>query len=138
MEPTLPKGKTITIDLGAYKTSVPQRGDIVAFIPLLDIPEVEKQTWCFRVLALPGEVVSEKDGKLLVNGRVVTVPGQPKSTIYVTGKEHPGVSLKLKKLPFAVPDAAYFLVGDNPEASNDSRFFGAVPLKNIKGRVILD
>jgi signal peptidase I len=135
MEPALLKGKEVTINLAAYKKTRPARGDIVAFTPLLDVPKVEKLTWCFRVFALPGEVVSAQEGKLLVNGKLITIPGQPKTTAYVTGKERPGISLKLLTLPYTVPETAYFLVGDNPDASNDSRFFGAVPFTNIKGKV---
>jgi signal peptidase I len=75
-----------------------------------------------RVVGLPGETVRERDGRVLVDGRRLSEP-------YATRDHSSGV--------WHVPAASYFLLGDNRGLSCDSRVFGAVPKRDIVGRVFL-
>ena len=64
-----------------------------------------------RVVAVPGDVVQIIDGKLYVNQEQVSLPGDRK--ISLSG---------LAENPVQLEDKEYFLLGDNPDSSEDSRF----------------
>ena len=103
------------------------RGDIVAF----HTPEKARElcgaggTFIKRIVALPGEVVSYRKNVLRVDGRRVKEP-------YVRRGRAGGV-----QGTWHVPKGEYFLLGDNRAASCDSRTWGAVPKKEIIGRIVM-
>ena len=108
-----------------YRFGVPQRGDIIVFNPPTDstIPYVK------RVIAVGGETIDLRDGKVYVNGKLIEYAetrGQPTTPQAAT-----------IKYPFTVPPGAIFVLGDNRQSSSDSRTFGAVPVVNIIGKVTL-
>ena len=81
-----------------------------------------------RVIAVGGDTVDIRQGKLYVNGEEVEEP-------YINGateKKIGGV-----EFPYTVEDGKLFVMGDNREESMDSRDFGAVIRKQIKGKVLL-
>ena len=125
MEDTLHQNDRVLVSKLDYRFGSPQRGDIVVFNPPIDssIPYVK------RVVAVGGEVVDLRNGKLYVDNKLVEFPeteGRP------TQPQAPRITY-----PFRVPEGQIFVMGDNRTQSSDSRTFGAVPDSNIIGKVIL-
>lgn len=99
-----------------------QRYDIVAY-------ELEGREGVFlkRVLALPGESLQIREGKVYINGEALTENDYTKSLSYA-GEAQKGITLG---------EDEYFVVGENADASLDSRFsdVGNIPGRNILGTV---
>ena len=90
----------------SYWFKDPKRGDIIIF----KYPEDEREWYIKRVIALPGETVQVKDGKVYINGS-----SKPLSEPYI--KEEPVEDFG----PYTVPKNGYFVMGDNRNNSNDAR-----------------
>mgnify|MGYP002705883504 FL=1 len=90
----------------SYWFKDPKRGDIIIF----KYPEDEREWYIKRVIALPGETVQVKDGKVYINGS-----SKPLSEPYI--KEEPVEDFG----PYTVPKKGYFVMGDNRNNSNDAR-----------------
>ena len=126
MELTLLQNDRVLVSKLDYRFGSPQRGDIIVFnppTPDATIPYVK------RVIAVGGETIDLRDGKVFVNGRQIDYAetrGQP------TLPQAPRITY-----PFTVPSGEIFVLGDNRQSSSDSRTFGPVPDANIIGKVIL-
>lgn len=96
-------------------------GDVVS------IKMVSGERYIKRVIAGPGDVVDLQDGCVYING-------VPEDTRYAAGVTEP--DSVLMEYPYTVEDGRYFVLGDNREASVDSRTFGTVSEKQILGRVL--
>ena len=92
----------------SYWFKDPKRGDIIIF----KYPEDEREWYIKRVIALPGETVQVKDGKVYINGS-----SKPLSEPYI--KEEPVEDFG----PYKVPKNGYFVMGDNRNDSKDSRYW---------------
>lgn len=110
-----------------------KNGDIVLYTRIN--PEVKKgdiisvaiptgEFYVKRVVALGGDVVDIRDGVLYINGAAETGD-------YIRGCTYPEESSFT--YPYTVPEGDAFVLGDNREESIDSRYFGAVNLRQIKG-----
>ena len=77
-----------------------------------------------RLIGLPGEHLSERDGYVYVNGKRLDEP-----YIHTDRRDHQAPRR------WNVPKGEYFFMGDNRQQSCDSREWGAVPWKNIIGQV---
>lgn len=104
----------------------PTRGDIIVF----ETPPAAQRrcgaggTFVKRLIGLPGETVSERNGYVSINGRPLPEP-------YVErGHRDRGSG------SWHVPEGAYFVLGDNRASSCDSREFGSVPRRNVAGPVV--
>lgn len=137
MEPTLQDGERALVPryetwlhragIGAFAA-----GDIVYF----PSPEQERGAICpwfcthliKRIVAVSGDTVEMKEGRVLVNGRALLEP-------YLQGRWHGSFSHP----PLTVPKEHVFVLGDNrvPYGSFDSRSFGPVPTGRLEGRVSL-
>jgi signal peptidase I len=124
MESTLLQGDRVLVSKVDYRLGTPERGDIVVFQPTTDstIPYVK------RVAAVAGDTVDLKDGNLYVNGTKTDYAGAHG----VTTPQSPALVFPLK-----IPADSFFALGDNRQASSDSRSFGPQPDDRIIGKVIL-
>ncbi len=127
----------------AFFWSRPKRGEVVVF----RYPENPEVFFIKRLLAQGGDTVEIRAGRVIVNGETLeltpldTPEGQDGdfSYFYENGKyvvrynDIEGSSFG----PFEVPAGHYFMVGDNRNQSNDSRFWGPVPEKLLVGRAFL-
>jgi len=113
-----------------------RRGDVVVF----RFPEDPRRDFIKRVVALPGESVEIRDKRVFVDGRPVEEPYAFHSddSIWPDDPDVADVRRRRDQLPpLRVPSDAYFVLGDNRDESNDSRFWGPVPATHIAGRALL-
>lgn len=130
LEPTILPGDSFTIDKRAYRSRDPARGDLVMF-ESLEKPDV---LIIKRVVGLPGERVEIRDKRLFINGELQSEPYIEHRDSVVYGALSPQEQGRLRdNQTVTVPEASYFLLGDNRDFSYDSRFFGAVPRESILG-----
>ncbi len=125
MVPTLKVGDRVLVNKLSYRTGDVERGDIVVFArpggPAADgIEDLIK-----RVVALPGETVEGRDGDVYIDG-------QPLAEPYL----QPEVDTSPFPL-YTVPEDHVWVMGDNRDASDDSRRFKAVPLDDVVGRAFV-
>jgi signal peptidase I len=161
MYPTLEIGDFIVVNKFAYGVKLPvtqtkilpvgepERGDVVVFKYPKD-PDVD---YIKRVIGLPGDEIAYYGKTLYINGNPVKqkLLGEYEGT--ASGKVMDGASLLEEFLEehshdilldpekssqdmntVVVPEGHYFMMGDNRDHSNDSRFWGFVPEKNLKGK----
>jgi signal peptidase I len=95
----------------------PRRGDIIVF----KFPRDLSRPFIKRVIALPGETVEIRDGRVLIDGEVLDEPYLADAPRYSIPSER-------------VPSGNYFVLGDNRNNSSDSHVWGMVPEENIVGR----
>jgi signal peptidase I len=121
MMPRLTNHERIFINKFVYRFEPIQRGDIVVFWYPLD----PSKSYIKRVVGLPGEAVSIRDGRVYVNDK-------PLQESYI-----PPAYLDHQSYPVTIvePDH-YFVLGDHRESSNDSRVWGAVDRKYIYGKAV--
>lgn len=113
---------------------VPRRGDIVVFKVPKTIPnyDPEKPVYIKRVVGLPGETLEIRNGKLFADGDEVTAPKIFAQLTYVNqipGMAKPFTSMK-------IPEDSMLGFGDNTRNSYDSRAWGPIPVKNVKGEAV--
>lgn len=91
--------------------------------------EIGKESYIKRVIALPGEHLEIKDGKVYINGEELDEPYLQDNVITNAGDvDKPFYDL-------VVPENCVFVMGDNRAGSTDSRAFGCIPLDKIEGTV---
>jgi signal peptidase I len=137
MLPTLQIGDRIIVDKLSYRFHDPRRGDIVVFAR----PPLEDQAYSDlvkRVVGLPGETISSRNGVVYINGKRLAEPWLPSGSQSSTGAlaggdAHPQFDLPG---PVKIPPGEYYVMGDNRTDSEDSRFFGPIPRSLIVGRAV--
>ena len=127
MRPTLLEGDKLFVNKFIYRFHPPQRGDIIVF----KYPVDPKKDFIKRLVGLPGEEVEIRDGKIFVNGQVLTDPNSFGKFYYYKHDPYGGPQDKIH-----VPENAYYALGDNSANSQDSRFWGFIPAKNLLGKAI--
>ena len=122
MDPTLKVGNTVFYNRLAYMRAPAQRGDVVVFFS----DEFGKY-FGKRIIGLPGDTISFIDGQVAVNGQIID------ETAYLS----PDIETVCMK-EFSVPEGSYFLLGDNREISNDSRYWNEpyIPYTKIYGKYL--
>lgn len=127
MEPSFYDGDYLIIDQLSFRLREPERGEVVVF----RFPQDPSQFYIKRIIALPGETVEIRGGKIFIwnsqrpSGFILNEPYVKKGIVTE------GVIRKELK------SDEYFVLGDNRRASYDSRRWGAVKRKNLVGRVWL-
>jgi signal peptidase I len=117
MHPTVSKGYYL-VNRYVYHFSEPGRGDIV----VLDRGDYSSDEEIKRVVGLPGETVQITSGAVYINGRRLDEP-------YVLGATYPNYG------PNTMGKDAYFVLGDNRRAGDDSREYGPVRFTMIEGKI---
>ncbi len=116
MQPNLYYDQQVMVEKVTYRfLHGPRRGDVVTF-------ELDSEDGALikRVVALPGETVEVRDGRVLINGHSLEEPW----TTQFGWPSYP---------PTVVPPLHIFVLGDNRPNSRDSRYFGLVPLEQVTG-----
>jgi signal peptidase I len=122
MEPTLHDKERLLVNKFVYRYKPPVRGDIVVF----KYPSDPRRKFIKRVIGRSGDSVEIKDTRVLVNGKELKED-------YIFDKTYGDFG------PSKVPDNTIFVLGDNRNNSEDSRFpdVGFVPRKNIVGKAFV-
>jgi signal peptidase I len=131
MAPTLAVNDRIVTDRAIYRTTSPQRGEIVIFRPtdrlleMLQGANISSDTsFVKRVIGLPGDRIEIKQGSVYVNNRPLQETYIAAPPDYAWGPE-------------TVPPDAFFVLGDNRNNAFDSHFWGYVPRNRLVGKVFL-
>ncbi|MBQ9984504.1 MAG: signal peptidase I [Lachnospiraceae bacterium] len=124
MEPALSNQDVVLIDKRAYTFKDPERYDIIAF-------KLKEDTESYfnikRIIALPGETIQIKNGRIFINGEVLN--DMPFEDLIMTE----GLAID----EVTLGEDEYFLMGDNCNNSEDSRYvnIGNISEKEISGKV---
>jgi signal peptidase I len=150
MKPTLLVGDFILVNKLVYRFSEPKRGDIVVFKYPID-PNID---FIKRIVALPGEEVEVRNNQVFINGKPLPLievgRGEENGVRKVIYEEvlPEGIKHKVQfyeDFPFSkrdfgpvvVPPNHYFVMGDNRDNSEDSRYWGFLPRENIVGKAFV-
>ncbi len=141
MEPTLLVGDHILVNKFIYGIRIPfiekkvlqfyqpKRGDIIVFI----YPRDRSKDFIKRVIATEGEKVEIIRNKIYINDQLIEDPWgryeKPESLKYIPYLDHYG--------PYVVPKNSLFVLGDNRDNSQDSRFWGFVHVNEVKGKAFI-
>jgi signal peptidase I len=124
MSPTFENGNYLIIDEISYRFNEPERGDVVVF----KYPKDPSKFFIKRIIGLPGEGVEIREGEVFIldgDGSEIKIEEN-----YVINKSSDDFNLTLN-------EKEYFVLGDNRPSSSDSRIWGVLPKKLIKGRAFL-
>jgi len=109
----------------------PQKGDIVVF----KYPEDPSKDFIKRVVAIEGDTIEIINKKLYVNDKFVEVE---KYAVYKTNKIYSATITPRDNLTKrTIPENKLFVMGDNRDNSHDSRFWGYVDLKAVRGKAVI-
>jgi signal peptidase I len=117
MRPDLVTGDRLLADKVSYLLHPPRRGDIVIFY----YPRDPSQIFVKRVIGLPGETIAIRRGDVYIGSRRLPEP-------YRVYPAHGSMPAR------TVPPGQYFVLGDNRDVSDDSRYWGFLPRREIIGR----
>lgn len=109
----------------SYRMGQPQRGDIIVF----KAPTNEEYDYIKRIVALPGEKIMLKKGRVYINGQLLDESAYLENDL----RTQDGYFLR-EGQNILVEEGNYFVMGDNRGASSDSRDWGLVPGVNIVGK----
>jgi signal peptidase I len=144
MEPNLLIGDHLIVNKMIFAPSVSRlerallpgrairRGDVIVF----KYPEEPERDFIKRVIGLPGDRVELRQKKLLINDKPLTEPYahylEPPAPIGAV----PSDDRRESYGPVTVPEGQYFMMGDNRDNSQDSRFWGFLPATYVKGQAL--
>jgi signal peptidase I len=113
---------------------LPHRGDIIVF----KYPQDEKRDFIKRIIGTPGDTVQVRGQQVLVNGNALDesyVRRNPNPLSHTGSPTFCGYAYACE--PLVVPPESYFVMGDNRDNSQDSRYWGFVKRDKIKGKAFL-
>ena len=109
-----------------------RRGDVIVF----KFPEDPERDFIKRVIGLPGDTVEVRNRQVLINGTRIE-ESYAHYLFPVGDEEQAGLDVRGRYGPVTVPDAHYFMMGDNRDNSQDSRYWGFLPAHYVKGRALM-
>ena len=108
----------------------PMSGDIIVF----KFPEDPSRDFIKRVIAVEGDMIESRDKKILVNGKSINEPyAQHTDNSTRMGGMEPMDNFG----PYLVPKNKVFVMGDNRDQSYDSRYWGYVDMKELRGKAFI-
>lgn len=125
MEPTFDNGDYLIVDELSYRFRKPERGEVVIF----KYPRNPETFFIKRIIGLPGETVTIKDGNVSVR--------TSQQTEELTFEEPFVVFESNETQTRTLKEDEYFVMGDNRRSSSDSRIWGPLPEENIVGRALV-
>ena len=151
--PSVEVGDYVLCNNNAYNNKTPDYGDITTFTA------PNKQTWFFRIVGLPNDIININKNKLTINGKVCdyevvdkktlsndympayhvtefkeTLPNGVAHNIYMNDEFYDSSKTNIKSIK--VPENEYFLMGDNRDNALDSRYIGSIKKENIRGKIM--
>ena len=122
MQPTLMGDERLVVNKFIYRFKEPAKGEVLIF----QSPADPQKDYIKRVIATPGDTIEIKDGRVFVNQQLMNEP-------YILSKTRGDYPLA------TVPAGHIFVMGDNRNNSEDSRFadVGFVPYELVKGKAVL-
>ena len=132
MIPTLLVGDHILVNKFLYRFRDPARGDVVVF----KYPQDEHRDFIKRVIGVGGDELYIKDRKVYVNCRPPDPACRPIEERWAYYEERFGAGGEAFG-PVQVPAGSYFVMGDNRNNSQDSRYWGFVKKEKIKGQAFI-
>ncbi len=108
------------------------RGDIIVF----KYPEDPERDFIKRTIGLPGETIELRNKKVFIDG---TMLDEPYVQYLWTPSDEEGTfdfDVRMTYGPVTVPEGQYFMMGDNRDNSQDSRYWGFLPREYIKGKAL--
>lgn len=122
MRPTLLNGERLVVNKFVYRFKQPDRGEVIVF----RYPKDPSRDFIKRVIAVPGDSIEIKEGRVFLNGQLLNEP-------YILEKTKGSYPLA------TVPARTIFVMGDNRNNSEDSRFkdVGFVSNEMIKGKAVV-
>ncbi len=142
MEDTLLVGDQLVVVKFLYGTKIPftgkrilkirdpRPGDVIVF----KYPEDPSKDFIKRCIAMGGQTIEIKNKQVFVDGVKQKLPVHAK---FIDHTMYPSrFGPRDNDPPFVVPPGHVFVMGDNRDNSNDSRYWGPVPMKNIKGKAL--
>ncbi|MDQ3283003.1 MAG: signal peptidase I [Acidobacteriota bacterium] len=159
MKPTIQEGDRVVVNKLAYDLKVPfttikifqwadpKRGDIVVLFSPVDGTRLVK-----RVVALPGDIVEMRENQLFINGQLARQSPVASTELADYGRAYvlaenlyghnhkmmitPDIPAARSFPPTQVPAGHYFVLGDNRDNSNDSRYIGFIERRRIVGEAV--
>ncbi|MGH8636706.1 MAG: signal peptidase I [Burkholderiales bacterium] len=110
-----------------------RRGDIVVF----KYPDEPERDFIKRVIGLPGDTVELRNKKVYINGQALDEPYVHFLDATRDDGEVTSFDVRERYGPVRVPDGQYFVMGDNRDNSQDSRYWGFLPRTYIKGQALM-
>ncbi|MFN7953221.1 MAG: signal peptidase I [bacterium] len=136
MVPTIAVGDWIVANRWSYRRAEPKRGDVIVF----HFPMNPAETYLKRVVGLPGETVEIHDRRVVVDGREIDDPWghcPDGRRIGSAGADCGRATPRLDSMSATrVPEQGYFVLGDDRQQSQDSRFWGPVPRDLLVGKIV--
>lgn len=137
---TLQIGDHILVNKFIFYFNDPERGDIIVF----KYPVDKKRDFIKRVIGMPGDSLEIKDKNIFINGELLNEPytifkdktnafrrGHPSylNDPYIRNRDNFG--------PLIIPEGKYFMMGDNRDFSQDSRYWGLLDRELIEGKALV-